>query len=152
MSGGTKRKQYWYWPAVVGALLIFVALIQIVRMNEPKPPAAVTDTYTGRGVLVQEVINIPARDFYVTRINLNRRAKITGSFRTDSLGSHVSVLVVDEKNFNNWKLGLDNSALVKTGYVPGGKISPVLNPGVYFLVIDNLSDEPRSVHAEFIVE
>lgn len=151
-TGGVEKKQFWYWPALAGALVLLVALIQIVRVNERPKESPLVETYTPSGALVHDVIKIAARDFFVMRINLNRRGKISGTFRTDSLKSNVSVLVMDEKNFESWKLGLEYSAVVQTGYVPGGKISPVVQPGVYFLVIDNREETPRAVRAEFDLE
>jgi hypothetical protein len=148
-----EKKQFWYWPALVGVLLILVAIIQIARVNRERPrEAPIVDAYTASGPLVSDVIKVPAGDFFTKRINLNRRGKISGTFRTENLKAPVSVIVMDEKNFDNWKLGLEHSAVVQTGYVPGGKISPVLEPGVYFVVIDNRSETPRSVNVDFTLE
>lgn len=153
LGGAIEKKQFWYWPALVIALLVLLALIQMARVNEPPAERPLTQTYTAKGALVHEDIKIPAHDFYVRSMNLNRRGKITGTFRTESIKSKVSVLVMDENNFNKWKSELDHAVVIQTGYVPAGRIAPVLEPGIYFLVIDNRQgDAPAKVRCEFILE
>jgi hypothetical protein len=67
--------------------------------------------------------------------------------------SKVAIVVVEEANFEKWKLQTDFKPRVGTGYVPGGKINPVLEPGTYFLIIDNRSNpNPQSVQTNFVLE
>lgn len=147
------RKSFWQWPAIVIAVLLFVALVQILRVNDRPHEASTVEPYVSSGPLIEDNIQIAAHEFYARRISLNRQTKLSGVFGTDSIKSHVSVLVMDEKNFNNWKADMYYEAVTQTGYVPGGKVEPVLQPGNYFLVIDNRRSEvPRSVRAEFILE
>jgi len=103
--------------------------------------------------LVSGNLVIPAGDFYSTKINLNRRARLSGTFRTSSLKSVVSVLVLDQDNYDKWKMSSPHDAVTETGFVPGGKLSPVLEAGTYFLIIDNrASGESRSLSADFRLE
>jgi len=47
----------------------------------------------------------------------------------------------------------DFKARARTGYVPGGRVSPVLEPGNYFLIIDNRANpKPQAVQADFVLE
>ena len=148
-----ERKQFWYLGVLALGGLLFVALIQITRVNKPRPEPQLKETYTSKGPLVQDEIKIAANDFHATRINLNRRGKINGTFRTDNVKSRVSALVLDEENFNKWKVGDNYTAVIQTGSVPGGNVARVLEPGVYFLIIDNRhGDATRSVRAEFSLE
>jgi hypothetical protein len=153
--GFTVSKQTGTWLlifAIVGAVLIG---IQIVRVNSPKPAIVPAEQriYTQQGPLPVTRIEVGANSYYTYRIDLNRRMKLNGSFRTENLKSTVSVLVLRESELGNWKSGQEVSAVVKTNSVPGGKISPVLEPGVYFLVIDNQkSDQVRVVMTDFVID
>jgi hypothetical protein len=147
----------WRWPIIAIAVLMVLFGIQILRVNKPASvpnSASEVRTYTKAGPLVSGQLVIPAADHYSSRIDLNRRAKISGEFKTADLRSRVSVLVMKEADFDNWKTDLEyKNSIVETGYVPGGKISPVLEPGTYFLVIDNRrNNSPQSVRADFALE
>jgi len=151
-----KRSWNRIWPGVVVAVAITLFAIQIFRVNQPTPSAPEPEprVYTTAGPLVSGQLVIPANDFYSNRIDLNRRTKLSGSFRTGSTRALVSVLVVNESNFDLWNAGQSNyRALTKTGYVPAGRISLVLEPGIYFFIIDNReSADPRSVTVDFLLE
>lgn len=146
----------WRWPIIVIAVLGVLLGIQILRVNKrPPTPTSAPETraYTTRGPLVSGEVVIPAADHYASRIDLNRRAKVSGEFRTGNVKSRVSVLVIRESDFDGWRLDSDYHALTQTGYVPVGKISSVLEPGTYFLIIDNRrNNEARSVRADFVLE
>jgi hypothetical protein len=147
---------HWRWPIIVVVVLLVLFGIQMMRVNmRPTLPisAPETRTYATSGPLVSGEIIIPAADYYAKRIDLNRRAKISGEFRTGDIKSRVSVLVMGENDFENWKLDSNYDAVAQTGYVPGGKIIHVLEAGAYFLIIDNRrNDTGRSVHADFALE
>ena len=67
--------------------------------------------------------------------------------------ARVAVLVVDETDFEKWKQQSEFKGRVSTGYVPGGKINPVLEPGSYYLIIDNRANEtPLSVQTNFTLQ
>ena len=98
-------------------------------------------------------LNVGASEFISKKITLNRRAKLSGSFRTSQMRATVEVLVVKEEEFEKLNTGLDPASLAKTNYVPGGKINVVLDPGTYFLIIDNRkNDQPRSVFTDINLE
>jgi hypothetical protein len=142
------------WPVAVGAVAIALLAIQIFRVNQQTPSAPERRIYTTAGPLITGPVVIRANDFYSSRIDLNRRTKLSGSFETGSVRSRISVLVLNESNFDSWNAAQSNyRALRETGYVPAGKISLVLEPGVYFLIIDNReSGDARSVSADFVLE
>ena len=145
----------WLWPAVIVSALIAVACIQILRVNRPQEtaPSEPPRVYTAAGPLVNGQITALARDFYSSRIDLNRASRLTGSFRTPNIKSRVSVLVLSEVNFEAWKSGANHQTLSQTGYVPGGKINVALEPGVFFLIVDNRQGESdQSLYADFNLE
>ena len=151
----TKRREgTWLWPVVIAAVLVALVCIQFLRVNRPQESASEPPTvYTPAGSLVNGHITAPARDFYSSRIDLNRRSRLTGSFRTPNIQSKVTVLVLTEENFENWKSGANHETLAQTGYVPGGKINVVLEPGVFFLVIDNRQGgSDQSLYVDFDLE
>ena len=110
-------------------------------------------TYTGKGPLLTGNFWIDPNAFHATRIDLNRKAKVAGTFNTPSSKESVTVLVLDEANFENWKAQGEYRPIVATGAVPAGRISPVVGPGTFFLVIDNRSnDKKQSVQTDFTLD
>jgi hypothetical protein len=146
----------WLWPAIISVVVVALLAIQIIRVNTSgETPVATTKPikYSTPGPVISGNIKIGAGEFLSNQINLNRRAKLSGEFDTGSVKSKVSVLVVDEANFEKWKLQTDFKSQAVTGYVPVGRISPVLEPGTYFLILDNRANaDPRSVEANFVLE
>lgn len=143
----------WRWPIVAIAVLVGLLSVQMLRVNKPSPIEREIRIYSAPGSLIAGDLIIPAVEYHSTRIDLNRRAKVAGVFRTKDHKSRVSVLVLREVEFANWKDGLEYQTITETGYVPAGKISPVLDVGIYFLIIDNrLSDKPQKVRADFVLE
>ncbi len=143
----------WRWPIIAVSVLAVLLALQMLRVNKrPEPSLHEIRTYTSLGPLISGDVVIPAAEYNSTRIDLNRRAKISGEFRTSNIKSRVSVLVIKESDFMSWKVDLKYYPIAQTGYVPGGKISPVLEPGTYFLILDNRrNDSSQSVHAEFVL-
>jgi len=145
----------WRWPIIIVVVLLLLLGIQILRVNRPPPVLTTTRPvpYSTPGLLVSGDLVIPERDFYAREIDLNRKTALFGSFMTGNIKSRVSVLVLDSKSFERWKSNSDYRPVTETGYVPGGKVSPVLEPGSYFIVIDNRSnDSSRNVRVEFKLE
>ena len=146
----------WIWPVVVLVVLAVLLGIQMVRVNrrENAPAAAVAPvTYSTPGPLLSGDIKIAAGDFVSSQIRLNRRAKISGEFQTGRMKSRVAVIVIDEADFEKWKQQPNFKGRVGTGYVPAGKINPILEPGSYYLIVDNRANEsPLSVQANFLLE
>jgi hypothetical protein len=142
----------WRWPIIIVVVLLLLLGIQILRVNRPRPVSTTMQPvpYSTPGILVSGDLLIPERNFYSRGIDLNRTSTLVGSFRTGSIKSRVSVLVLDTKSFEAWQSNSDYHPVTETGYVPGGKVTPVLEPGNYFIVIDNRSNEwPQSVRVEF---
>ena len=153
------EKQIWRarWPIIVAIVAISLAVVQIIRVNRPRPESTEEIVspikYTARGPLLNGNVSIAANGFHSTRIELNHRAKLAGSFRTPNIRSRVTLLVMNETSFENWKSGQTYQAIAETGYVPGGKINAGMEPGVYYLVIDNRrSDAAQSVYTDFSID
>ncbi len=143
----------WRWPSIVIVVLAILFGIRVLQINKREPIAPQTPAYTTTGPLMWGDVTVPAGDHYSIRLELNRRAKVSGMFRTAEVKKRVSVLVVKESEFDSWKLDLNYDFVSRTGYVPGGKINPVLEAGTYLLIIDNRRNNyHQSVRAEFVLE
>jgi hypothetical protein len=145
------------WPAIIVAVVLGLAVIQVLRVNPPKekqqPSGPPPVDYTEAGPLLNGYIDVPAQDFFSKKIDLNRTAGLTGSFRTSQQRATVEVLVMTDQEFSKWSAGEDHKALARTNYVPGGKINAGLSPGSYFLVIDNRkNDQARSVFTDISLD
>ncbi|PYS98149.1 MAG: hypothetical protein DMF63_17170 [Acidobacteria bacterium] len=144
------------WPIigfVVVAVLLGLKMILVNKSGEVPVVAPAPVAYSKPGPIVSGNVTIGAGEFLSKQIILNRRAKLSGEFQTGSVKSKIAVVVIDEADFENWKQQTEFKARVGTGYVPGGKISPMLEPGNYFLIIDNRANESsQSVEANFVLE
>jgi len=150
------RSFNWQWPAIISVVVVILLGIQFLRVNkrdETAAPSAAPITYSTPGPVLSGDLKIGGGEFLATPITLNRRAKLSGEFQTGSVKNRVAIMVLDEENFEKWKAQTEFKSRVGTGYVPGGKISPTLEPGSYFLIVDNRSNaDPKSVTADFILE
>ena len=150
------RSFNWQWPAILSVVVVILLGIQMLRVNKRDETPVPTNTptkYSTPGPVVSGDLKIGGGEFLANRIALNRRAKLSGEFQTGSVKNRVAIVVVDEENFEKWKQRSDFTSRVVTGYVPGGKISPTLEPGTYFLVIDNRENpDPQPVRADFVLE
>ena len=145
------------WPIIVAVVAMALIVVQIIRVNRPREESGEEIVspikYTSRGPLLNGNVSVAANGFHSTRIELNRRAKLAGSFRTPNIRLRVSVLVMDETTFENWKSDQTYKAIVETGNVPVGKINAAIDPGVYYLVINNRrSDTEQSVYTDFSID
>ena len=151
-----RRSFNWQWPAIILVVVAILAGLQILRVNrrdEIQAPANAPITYSTPGPVLSGDLKIAGGDFLANRITLSRRAKLSGEFQTGKVKNRVAIVVVDEENFEKWRQQTDFTSRAKTGYVPGGKISPTLEPGTYFLVIDNRENaDTRSVRADFVLD
>lgn len=155
-SHETKSGSYFQkWPIVVIVIFLLLLAVQMLRVNRPKTPTKTesTVTYTQPGPLIVGDITIPAGSFHSRKVDLNRRARLVGTFQTGSVQRRVSVLVLREREFELWNSNSVFTPVSETGYVPGGKVSPMLEPGGYYVVIDNrFNGEDMSVNVSFNVE
>ena len=148
-------KWNWGWPGIIAVVVLVMVLLQVARVNGPRQDAHPTEApiYSQAGNLVRGPISIPAGEFYQTRLSLNRRAKVSGSFSTPGLVARVAAAVIKESDLEGWKSGAEIKTLSRVGYVPGGKISVVLEPGTYLLLIDNRNNSGQQVvNADFDLE
>jgi hypothetical protein len=145
----------YFWLRIISVVILIVGLIQIFRVNSPTPvverPAPVK--YTS-GTLVEGQVEIPAGEFLSYEIKLNKRASLRGKFATEKLKGSVGCLTLNAENFARWREGGEFQAVAKTGTVPGGNLNAKLEPGDYYLVLDNRhsAKESRVVNADFTVE
>ncbi|MEP7147315.1 MAG: hypothetical protein ABI857_00335 [Acidobacteriota bacterium] len=143
----------WRWPLIVIVVLAILFGIRVLQINKREPISHQAPAYTTTGRLMWGDVTVPAGDHFSMWLELNRRAKVSGAFRTSEVKRRVSVLVIKDSEFDSWKLDLNYDFVSRTGYVPGGKINPVLEAGTYFLIIDNRRNNyDQLVRAEFSLE
>lgn len=154
-NGTDTRSWIRSWPVIITVVVAILAGLNVLRVNQPKRDAlsAPDASYSTEGPLVVGRLTIPPNDFYSRRIELNRPTRLNGSFRTPNVRMNVSVVVLTEREFERWRAGSDFAFIVQTGFVPGGKVNPVLEPGSYFLIVDNRPGaSTQAVDVEFILE
>jgi hypothetical protein len=148
---------YWNWQRTAVLVIALLALLQFFRANRPSNPRNSSDAfkYTS-GVIVDAPVVVPPRDFVSYKIDLNRRTKLRGEFRTGDREITIEILVLDAANFDAWKSGAPNSRISATSQVPGGKVIRVLEPGTYHIVLNNRegpnADVEKTVQATFAAE
>ena len=142
---------------VVGCVVVGLFILNLFRVNRPisdgNAATAETHVYT-EGVLVSGNANIEPDSFLQYKIDLNRRAKLKGTFQVPSGKPRIACLILTESDLENWKSGGGLKPVTSTRDVPSGTISRVLSPGVYYLVLDNRAskDKPANVGVDFAVE
>jgi hypothetical protein len=152
---GFSDNQKIIWPAIIAVVLIAIAAIQVYRVNRPvpvadsKPPIRYTT-----GSIVDGRITVPAGGFLSYRIDLNRRAKLKGTFTTGKDNLKLACVVLREEDLENWKAGAAYKRISETGDVPRGQLDVALEPGAYYLIFDNrrTADAERRADAHFAVE
>ena len=142
------------WPWIIAVVLISIGAFQVFRVNRPLREKPLTEQvrYT-YGPVVNGPITIEPRSYLAFKIELNRRTDLAGNFRTAARSESVAARVMSADEFELWRNGSEYKHISQTGYIPGGKISLVLDPGAYYLIFDNLhSDKPQTIEANFEVE
>ena len=148
------RRWNWGWPAIIGIVVLVMFALQAIKVNKPRESITEpTAIYTSNGPLLSKQISIPLGEFHQTRLNLNRRARLVGSFRSGVVKKRVAAAVINEADLEAWKSGSDVKAFTRMGYVPAGKISVVLEPGAYLLLLDNRNGtEDQTIETDFQLE
>lgn len=145
----------YFWLRIISVVILIVGAIQVFRVNSPEPAVekAVPIKYTS-GTLVEGRVEIPAGAFLSYEIKLNKPSSLKGRFATEKFKGAVTCLALNAENFARWREGGEFKAIAKTGTVPGANINARLEPGQYYLVLDNRhsANEPRVVDANFTVE
>lgn len=141
------------WPIIIVVVLFAMLGLQMLRVNPPPANTEPQRLYTQPGSLVAGNVEIAGKEFYSNRIDINRRMKLSGTYKTANLRSRVSIVVLKEDQFEAWKNGTSFQAVSQTGLVPGGRVHVVIEPGVYYLLVDNRSsDNAQSVFLDFALE
>lgn len=152
-----KRNWNWTWAGIASVVLILIAVIQVVRVNPPTrsadSPVEGNPVWT-EGKIFDGVAEIPANGFLSFPVNLNRKATFKGFFRTGSNDRRLGATIIKSTDLENWKAGNDVAPIVSTGPVPRGFITRVIEPGNYFLLIDNRmnAEAMKLVETDFSVE
>jgi hypothetical protein len=145
----------YFWLRIISVVILIIGAIQVFNVNSPEPVVekATPVKYTS-GTLVEGRVEIPAGEFLSYEIKLNKRASLNGKFATEKLKGTVGCLMLNAENFVRWRDGGDFKAVAKTGIIPGGNLYTRLEPGDYYLVLDNRhsKNEPVFVNANFTVE
>lgn len=145
-SGG--RQYLWFWVRIFVVVGLVLFIIQLLRVNRPEKTATTpfADIYTS-GIVVDGEIVVMTGSFRTFPINLNRRARLSGTFSASGQNHTIGCIVLKKEEFEKLSAGAEHSAISKTGDVPGGKIDVMLQPGEYYLVLDNR----HSLHGDAIV-
>lgn len=153
-----KKSINWFWLKVVLGVVVVIAAIQFYRVNRPEPMTAPIETSVAaqysEGEIVNEYMTVEPGEFRFFKINLNRRATLSGNFKIAAKSPWIDCLILDEANFEKWKASGEFTSLVKTNPVPVGRIHRELAAGVYFLVFDNRSskEKPAALEASFALK
>lgn len=147
MRFGTRQDLlFWLRILVVVGLVLFV--IQLLRVNRHDlaaiSPAA--EIYTS-GIVIDGESVIMEGSFRSFPINLNRRARLSGTFNASGQDRTIGCMVLNKEEFEKLLAGSEHLAISKTGSVPGGRIDVTLQPGEYYLILDNR----HSPHSEVLV-
>lgn len=140
-------------------LLAAAVIILIFRANRPAPPTEIPETSAASkytfGTIIDAPVVVPPNGFVSYKVDFNRRVNLKGEFQTGNIKVRVECLVLDAQNFEAWKLNTENRRISATGYVPGGKIIRVLEPGTYYIVIANRGSDAgveKTVRTRFAAE
>jgi hypothetical protein len=141
-SPETKRSQKSaaFWVTMVFCALSVLFVLNLIRVNIPERNAANAKPFVPphtEGKIAYEVARIDAGSLLPYRANFNRRVTVKGQFSVDREGPWITMLILDEKNYQQWQSGGEFAAAVSTGKVPFGKVNRVLEPGTYYFVFDN---------------
>src|SRR5687767_2569667 len=100
MSFGVS-KQVMIWLAIVMVVALILLIMQAVRVNPPlsSGPLPERRVYTERGPIIPGSIEVEPNGFFSQKIDLNRKARLVGSFKTSDLRARVSVLVLSDIEF-----------------------------------------------------
>src|SRR6476661_4978935 len=149
---------YWNWQRTAVVAIAILAGLQFFRANLPLTAPAEelpAKRYT-TGVIVDAPVVIPPRDHLSYKAEFNRRTKITGEFFTANNKIRIECLLLDAANYELWNASSTYRSISATGYVPGGKVVRVVEPGTYYIVISNRSapdsDVEKSVQVKFAAE
>jgi hypothetical protein len=155
----TKKKSGWNW-SWVGIFVVVLGLIGVIQIFRVNPPAdrtergAPTPFLATTGMIIDGALEIPSGGFLSFPMNFNHRINFNGSFTTGETPERLECLIIPAGQFENWRNGVDVQTVVRTGQVPRGRINRTLEPGNYFLILDNRqgTEVKKIIESEFRVE
>lgn len=151
-----EKRNYGFWLKIGGGVLLILVGINAIRINRTEPPLSAPTPIVENtlGPLFFGTVSIPAKDFLSYRIAVAKRSKMSGWFTVNGRKSRVGCYLMDSVNFENWRNGSQFNTIVSTGVVPGGRVERTVEPGTYFLVLDNRhsTEVPAVIDANFSVE
>ena len=145
----------WNWQRTAIVIVAMLAILQLYRANRPPSPAPPNRAviYTASGPIVDAAVTVPAGDFVSYKLDLNRRANISGTFWSGNKGVEITCMVADAANFEAWKDGKPARHVIDTGEVPAGQIDRKLEPGTYYLVLSNRAGKSdKTLRAGFRID
>ncbi len=145
----------WNWQRTAILVVAILAILQLYRANRPPPPAPPNRAviYTAAGPIVDAAVAVPAGDFVSYKLNLNRRANISGTFESGNKAVEITCIVTDAANFEAWKDGKAAKHVADTGEVPAGQVARKLEPGTYYLVLSNRDGRSaKTLRASFRID
>ena len=129
-----------FWVTMVFCALSVLFVLNLIRVNIPDRNSSKATPFVQphtEGKIASELARIDAGSFLPYRANFNHRVTVKGQFSVDRAGPWITMLILDEKNYQQWQNGVDFATLVSTGKVPFGKVNRVLEAGTYYFVFDN---------------
>lgn len=153
----TENKRSWTWPQLFIVVMLLLGGIHIYRVNYVRPvtpESAAASFRSTAGIVIEGPVFVEAGGFLPFKMDFNSRVNLKGRFYSGSRSSNVDCLLLREDDFELWQSGKEYKAVSQTGYVPGGKIVRVLEPGTFYLVFDNRkAGEPeKTIDTHFEVE
>lgn len=145
------------WPWLLLAVLIFFVAVQLFRVNAPQRVENLDEpgkpVYWTRGAVFSGPRIVPGGRFLAARIDLNKRSTLEGRFSVKNPKERINCLLLPADEFERWRTGQEYKRVAETGYVPSGRMSRELEPGGYYLILDNQSSTAdREVAANFGVD
>ncbi|MBK9163316.1 MAG: hypothetical protein IPM21_05285 [Acidobacteria bacterium] len=120
--------------------ILFLAVVQIVRVNreEPPKPVVVQKTFTSGNFAGGEVQIAPgtAQEF---PFELNRRTRLRGSFETPNEKLKVDLFVIKAEDRPKWEARAEFKAELAIRNLSTAETNLTLGPGDYILILDNRS-------------
>jgi hypothetical protein len=137
-----------FWLSMLFCVLSIIFVLNLIRVNIPERNAATATPFVPphtEGKIASEIARIDAGSFLPYRANFNHRVNVKGQFNVDRDGPWITLLIMDENNFQQWQAGEKFGTVLSTGKVPTGKVDRVLAAGTYYFVFDNRSSEKDAV-------
>ena len=127
------------WAGIVLVVGFVLAVVWVFRQNPPSTPADAAEKKSmwTSGKIVEGPVMVEAKSYLSFPMNLNKRSTLTATFTTGENLKKLTFSLFAAADLERWKSGEEVRFLTNTGPVPRGTVKRVLEPGNYFVVLDN---------------